>query len=332
MINRDFEKDDELEFCTFEIGENLAGKRADAALSELCSAEGLTLTRSALQKLIDSGNATLGQKVLAKSSKLKEGDVVTLTLPPVKEYEVKSENIPLDIIYEDSDIIIVNKPCGMVVHPAPGHTEGTLVSALLYHCGDSLSGIGGVLRPGIVHRIDRDTTGLICAAKNDAAHISLSEQLKTHAMHRTYRALCIGRLAEKEGRVEAPIGRHKTDRKRMAVTSDGRFAATNYRVIEEYFVEGGAVSYLELELETGRTHQIRVHMAHIGHPLLGDTVYGGGVTRFERNHPKYFCGQALHAVALTLSHPRTGEIMRFESPLDEKFSSALELIEKLNYK
>jgi len=303
-----------------------AGVRADRAVLSAVTALQLSLSRSALQRLIESGALTLDGKALSKSAKLKAGDELVLTLPEPEQSEVLPENIPLDIVYEDGDIIIINKPKGMVVHPAPGHATGTLVSALLYHCGDSLSGIGGVLRPGIVHRIDRDTAGLICAAKNDSAHLCLAEQLKTHSMRRTYEAICIGRLREKSGRIDAPIGRSRVDRKKMAVVPDGRNAATNYTVLEEFALSGASASHLRLELETGRTHQIRVHMAHLGHPLLGDELYGGASTQFERRHPSLFEGQCLQAVELRLTHPRTGEAMTFESPLSDDFTRILSLL------
>lgn len=311
----------------FTVTEQDAGQRADCALYEACSELSLTLSRSALQRLMQNGSVTCGERVVTKSTKLRAGDELTLVLPPVEECEVKAENIPLDIVFEDDDIIVVNKPKGMVVHPAPGHSTGTLVSALLWHCGDSLSGVGGVMRPGIVHRIDRDTEGLICAAKNDAAHLSLSAQLKDHTMHRGYEAVCIGHLRESAGRVVGDIGRSRSDRKKMAVVADGsgKWAATNYTVAEEFSTPGTSASHLKLELETGRTHQIRVHMAHIGHPLLGDTLYGGDKTQFERRHPSLFEGQCLCAVKLTLVHPKSGESMTFTSPLPENFTRILEL-------
>ena len=308
--------------------ETNVGLRADAAVAAVCESMGLPITRSAVQRLAESGALTLNGKAVAKKYKLAKGDTLVLTLPEPEPLDVKAENIPLDIVYEDSDIVVVNKPQGMVVHPAPGHTEGTLVSAIMWHCGDSLSGIGGVARPGIVHRIDKDTSGLICIAKNDSAHISLSAQLKDHSMCRTYEAVCIGRLREQTGRIEAPIGRSSVDRKKMAIRQDGRHAATNYEVLCEYTPkEGGALSHVRLRLETGRTHQIRVHMAHIGHPLIGDTVYGGGGTAFEKRHPNLFAGQCLHAAELSLTHPATGERMTFSAPLPEGFRRILELLE-----
>lgn len=307
--------------------EGYTGARADAAAAAVCESMGLSLTRSAVQKLTESGALTLNGKPVKKNYKLSSGDVLVLSLPEPEPLDVVPENIPLDVVYEDGDIIVINKPAGMVVHPAPGHLNGTLVSALLYHCGDSLSGIGGVMRPGIVHRIDKDTTGLICVAKNDASHTCLSLQLKDHSMRRTYEAICLGRLPDVRGKVDAPIGRSTSDRKKMAVRAGGREAVTHYEVTGEFTPrEGGAVSHLRLELETGRTHQIRVHMAYIGHPLLGDSVYGGGGTAFEKRHPTLFTGQCLHAAKLRLTHPRTGELVTFEAPRPENFEKILKLL------
>ena len=305
------------------------GQRADAAAAAVCESLGLTLTRSAVQKLAEAGELRLNGVAVKKNYKLSAGDVLVLSLPEPEPLDVKPENIPLDVVYEDGDIIVINKPAGMVVHPAPGHLSGTLVSALLYHCGDSLSGIGGVMRPGIVHRIDKDTTGLICVAKNDFAHTHLSAQLKDHSMRRTYEAICLGRLPETVGKVDAPIGRSSTDRKKMAVRTGGREAVTHYEVMGEFTPrEGGAMSHLRLELETGRTHQIRVHMAYVGHPLLGDFVYGGGSTAFEKRHPSLFAGQCLHAARLRLTHPRTGEVMSFEARRPENFEKIIKLLQE----
>lgn len=312
--------------AVFTVTDEDVGKRTDSAVLAACASLELSLTRSALQKLIENGALTRDGTPIAKNTKLRAGDELILTLPEPELCEVKAEDIPLDIVFEDDDIIIINKPKGMVVHPAPGHSTGTLVSALLWHCGGSLSGIGGVLRPGIVHRIDRDTSGLICAAKNDLAHVSLAEQLKDHSMCRTYEAICIGRLREESGRIDAPIGRSRVDRKKMAVVPDGRHAATNYTVLEEFSAGGLSASHLRLKLETGRTHQIRVHMAHLGHPLLGDELYGGNGTVFEKRHPRLFEGQCLQAVALTLRHPRTDSEMTFTCPLPENFVKILELL------
>ncbi len=296
------------------------GERIDSCIAAECG-----ISRSAAQRLIGDGAVTVNGKVCAKNYKTKAGDAVEIVFPETEECDAVAENIPLDVVYEDGDIIIVNKPCGMVVHPAPGHATGTLVNALMYHCGDSLSGIGGVLRPGIVHRIDRDTSGLICAAKNDAAHLSLAAQLASHSMHREYRMVVCGNLKEDSGTIDAPIGRHPVDRKRMAVIRDGRNAVTHWKVLERY----PGFTYAEAVLETGRTHQIRVHLSHIGHPLAGDTVYGGGRTPFEKHNAGLLDGQALHAVVLILRHPKTGEMMRFASPLPDGFATVLEKLRKL---
>lgn len=288
------------------------------------------LTRSRAQKLIEDGDVTVNGKVGAKNLKLKAGDLVEVSIPENEEYDAAPENIPLDVRYEDEHIIIVNKPVGMVVHPAPGHSSGTLVNALMYHCGDSLSGIGGVNRPGIVHRIDRDTSGLICAAKNDAAHLSLAEQLKDHSMHREYRMIIVGGFKEDSGTVDAPIGRHPVDRKKMAVIKGGdkraREAVTHWTVLERF----SGFTYAKAVLETGRTHQIRVHMSYIGHPLMGDTIYGGGHTTFEKHNAPLIDGQMLHATALILTHPVTGEKMRIEADLPENFTAVLEKLRRMN--
>lgn len=290
------------------------GERVDSYISGECG-----ISRSSAQRLIGDGAVTVNGTVCAKNYRMKNGDTVEVSFHENEECDAAPEDIPLDVVYEDEDIIIVNKPCGMVVHPAPGHTSGTLVNALMYHCGSSLSGIGGVLRPGIVHRIDRDTTGLICAAKNDSAHLSLAAQLADHSMHREYRMLTVGALREDSGTIDAPIGRHPVDRKRMAVVASGRRAVTHWRVLERY----SGFTYAEAILETGRTHQIRVHLSHIGHPLAGDVVYGGGHTAFEKHNAALLDGQALHAFALILRHPRTGEAMRFETPLPIGFETVL---------
>ena len=297
-----------------------AGERLDAFLAAETG-----LTRSRIQRLIEEGAVALNAGPARKNARLAPGDVIEVTLPETEDADAEPEDIPLDIVYEDGDIIVVNKPVGMVVHPAPGHRTGTLVNALLYHCGDSLSGIGGVNRPGIVHRIDRDTSGLICAAKNDAAHAGLSAQLKDHSMHREYRMIVTGNLREDSGTVDAPIGRHPVERKKMAVirgaNGRAREAVTHWKVLERFpssgFTDAGAV------LETGRTHQIRVHMAYIGHPLMGDTLYGGGRTVFEKHMAPYLTGQMLHAAALVLKHPATGEPLRFEAPLPADFEAVL---------
>ena len=305
----------EKEFITV-TNENV-GVRLDVFVSTVSE-----MTRSAAQRLIETGEVTVGGKPRAKNYLLREGDTVEVAIPEPEPSEALPEDIPLDVIFEDDDIIVINKPRGMVVHPAAGNENGTLVNALLYHCGDSLSGIGGVMRPGIVHRIDKDTTGLIAVAKNDAAHEALSGQLQTHEMGRTYRALAVGRLRDEHGTVDAPIGRHPVDRKRMAVIAGGREAKTDYAVLS-YLIsrEREPFSYIECRLHTGRTHQIRVHMSYLGHPLAGDVTYGAGRTRFE----KQYCvnGQLLHAQKLRLRHPRTGEQMEFTAPLPEDFESVL---------
>ena len=298
-----------------------AGKRLDAYLAEYTE-----LSRSASAKLIESGAVTVNEKKVEKKYQLKDCDEVEVVLPEPEEYEAVPEDIPLDIVYEDSDIIVINKPSGMVVHPAPGNYTGTLVNALLYHCKESLSGIGGVMRPGIVHRIDKDTSGLLVVAKNDAAHRALSEELGYHGIEREYHALVRGGFKDKSGTVDLPIGRHPIDRKRMAVIKGGdgaREAVTHYEVIRAY----GQVTYLRLRLETGRTHQIRVHMSYLGHALLGDEVYASTKTLFEKQHAPLFDGQVLHAKRLTLTHPRTGERMTFECELPDNFKRLIDILD-----
>ena len=301
------------------------GTRLDSFVAEVSE-----LSRSAAAKAIENGTVKVNGQLPQKKYAVKMGDEIEIIETEPEIYDVLPENIPLDIVYEDDMIIVINKPSGMVVHPAPGNYSGTLVNALLYHCKDSLSGIGGVMRPGIVHRIDKDTSGLLVVAKCDKAHAALSEELKYHGITREYRALCIGGFKTDEGVVDYPIGRHPKDRKKMAVIKDGtgREAVTHYKVLERF----GGISYLALELETGRTHQIRVHMSYTGHPLLGDDVYRPTKSRFEERHPKLFDGRALHAIRLTLTHPKTGERMSFESPLPENFTKALELLREENNK
>lgn len=261
-----------------------------------------------------------------KNYKLTERDEIEVEFPEPVPDKALPEDIPLDIMYEDDSLIVVNKPKGMVVHPAAGNYTGTLVNALLYHCKSGLSGINGVIRPGIVHRIDKDTAGLLVVAKNDEAHLSLASQIKEHKADRIYRAVVVGNPKEDEGTVNKPIGRHPSDRKRMAIVEGGREAVTHYRVIERY----KGFAYCEMRLETGRTHQIRVHMASIGHPLLGDTVYGGGGTLFEKRHPKAFegnnSGQVLLAHTLGFEHPKTGEYMKFETKIPRWLVTVLELL------
>lgn len=285
--------------------------RADALI-----AAGLDgVTRSAAQKWLEEGRVTLNGVPVKKNAKLSPGDVLMIAPPQPQDIDLIPQDIPLDIIYEDDDVIVVNKPVGMVVHPAPGHPDGTLVNALLYHCKDSLSGINGEKRPGIVHRIDRDTSGLLIAAKNDKAHLALAAQLQDHTLFRQYHAVVLGGFREDSGTVNAPINRHPTDRKRMAVCrpGEGREAVTHWQVIDSH----DGYSHITCRLETGRTHQIRVHMAHTGHPLLGDIVYGN-----KKPYPG-LAGQCLHAAKLTFIHPSTNEEMTVEAPLPEWFVSVL---------
>ena len=277
------------------------------------------ITRSYLQKLLKDGSVQMNGKPVKASTKTAVGAVIALTIPEPEEPEILPENIPLDILYEDSDVILINKPKNMVVHPAAGHYTGTLVNALMYHCRGDLSGINGVLRPGIVHRIDKDTTGVLIVCKNDRAHNALAEQLKEHSITRKYRAIVCGNLKEDEGTVDAPLGRHPQDRKKMAIVrSGGKRAVTHYRVLERF----GNATYIECQLETGRTHQIRVHMASLGHPLLGDEIYGRAKSPFKLE------GQTLHAMVLGFIHPTTGEYMEFEAPLPEYFEKLLEKLRK----
>ncbi len=277
------------------------------------------LTRSAAQRLIEDGRVTVDGKTVSKSAKLSGGETVAVELPEPETANAAAQNIPLDVVYEDADVIVVNKPAGMVVHPAPGHPDGTLVNALLFHCGDSLSGIGGALRPGIVHRIDRDTSGLIIAAKNDAAHQSLAAQLQDHSLARTYEAIVVGGLREDAGTVDAPIGRHFSDRKKMAVTQKGRPAVTHWEVLERF----PGFTHVRCRLETGRTHQIRVHMAYLGHPIWGDTVYGA------KKPAPGLTGQCLQAVGLRFVHPVTGKPVELSCPLDAEFQKMLQKLRSL---
>ena len=292
-----------------------SAERIDALLAR--SVEGLT--RSAAQRLLEQGAVTLQGKPVKKNHKTSPGERFDIALPEPEPAEPEPEDIPLDVRYEDDDLIVVNKPRGMVVHPAPGHPGGTLVNALLYHCGDSLSGVGGERRPGIVHRIDKDTSGLLIAAKNDFAHLALSAQLSDHSLARTYEAVVIGNLREDSGTVNAPIGRHPTDRKRMAVTQkNSREAVTHWEVLGRY----AGYTHVRCRLETGRTHQIRVHMAHIGHPLLGDLVYG-------RKKPELGLeGQCLHARELTFVHPRTQERLTVTTELPDWFEAVLNKLKR----
>ena len=286
-----------------------SGERIDALLARSIE----NLTRSQAQRLLESGLVTVDGAPVKKNRKTAPGELYRVEIPEVAETELVAQDIALDIVYEDGDVIVVNKPRGMVVHPAPGHPDGTLVNALMFHCGDSLSGIGGEKRPGIVHRIDRDTSGLIIAAKNDPAHLALSEQLSDHSLARVYECVVHGRMREDAGTVDAPIARHPSDRKRMAVVPGGRRAVTHWEEIARY----NGWTHLRCRLETGRTHQIRVHMAHIGHPLLGDEVYG-------KSPEKGLTGQCLHARELKFVHPRTLESIHLTTELPEYFTQVLE--------
>ena len=292
------------------------GERADQMLARLLP----ELTRSGAQRLLEEGRVTLEGAAVKKNFKVSPGQMFLVDLPTPAPVEALPQDIPLDVVYEDADVIVVNKPVGMVVHPAAGHPDGTMVNALLYHGGSSLSGINGALRPGIVHRIDRDTSGLIIAAKNDAAHQALAQQLQDHSLYREYEAVCVGAVREQAGTVDAPIARHPTDRKRMTVDRlRGKDARTHYTVLARF----PGYTYIQCRLETGRTHQIRVHMASIGHPLLGDVVYGS-----HRPYPG-LAGQCLHARRLSFVHPRTGERMRLECPLPAWFQAVLTKLGRL---
>lgn len=293
-----------------EITAEESGERIDALLARLVP----ELTRSAAQRLLEEGLVTLGGVPVKKNRRTEPGEVYAALLPEPELPEPEPQDIPLDIVYEDADVVVVNKPRGMVVHPAPGHPDGTLVNALLWHCGESLSGVGGERRPGIVHRIDKDTSGLIIAAKNDFAHLALSAQLADRSLSRVYEAVARGEFREESGTVDAPIGRHPTERKRMAVTERGsRPAVTHWEVLARY----RGWTHIRCRLETGRTHQIRVHMAYIGHPLLGDMVYGA------RKPERGLEGQCLHARELKFLHPRTGEAIHLSTELPEYFQQVL---------
>ena len=299
----------------FTAAPEAAGQRLDRFLADQC--EGLT--RSALQNLIEQGAAAVNGQPVPKRYKVRAGDSIAITIPDPRPLEAQPQNIPLDIVYEDAHLLVVNKPKGMVVHPAPGNPDGTLVNALLYHCAGGLSGIGGAIRPGIVHRIDKDTSGLLVVAKDDATHQGLTEQMSVHSIHRVYHAVVYGNLKEDSGRVEKPIGRDPHDRKKMAVTDiHSRYACTDWQVLERF----GNFTYIACRLKTGRTHQIRVHMASIGHPLAGDVVYG------PRSVIKALDGQCLHAKELGFVHPATGEYLQFDSPLPPYFTAFLTKLRK----
>ncbi|MCF2595766.1 RluA family pseudouridine synthase [Pseudoflavonifractor phocaeensis] len=300
---------------TLTLTADRAGERADAFLAR--SVPGLT--RSAAQRLLEEGAVTLEGRPVKKNYKTAPGDQLEAVLPDPEPVAILPQDIPLDVVYEDGDVIVVNKPVGLVVHPAPGHPDGTLVNALLYHCGNTLSGINGELRPGIVHRIDRDTSGLIIAAKNDRAHLALAAQLQDHSLARVYEAVAVGNLREDAGTVDAPIGRHPVDRKKMAIDHrNGRPAVTHWSVLGRY----PGYTHVECRLETGRTHQIRVHLASIGHPLLGDVVYGS-----KKPWPG-LAGQCLHARRLRFVHPTTGKLVELECPLPDWFEKVLKQIDK----
>lgn len=291
-----------------------------AARSDSYISESTGLTRSFVKKLFDGGLVRINGSPAKASAKLKPGDEIELEIPAPKEAEALPQDIPLDVVYEDDDVLVVNKPRGMVVHPAAGNEDGTLVNAVMYRCGDSLSAIGGVLRPGIVHRIDKDTTGLLAVAKNNAAHLALSDQLRDRSLSRTYYALVHGNIKEDSGVVDAPIGRSPADRKKMAVVPGGREAVTDFVVVERF----GNYTLVRCKLRTGRTHQIRVHMRHIGHPIVGDKTYG------VRNEEFNLEGQLLHAGEIGFIHPSTGEKISFSAPLPEDFARVLEVLRGRN--
>lgn len=304
-----------MEQLTFMIEEQEAGIRIDRVLTDKCE----DYSRSYLQKLLKDHQVSVNKNPVKANYKVQAGDTVHVTLPDMEEPDIRPQEIPLDILYEDDYLLVVNKPKDMVVHPSAGHMEGTLVNAVLAHCQGNLSGINGVLRPGIVHRIDKDTTGALLICKDDTTHRALAEQLKVHSIKRRYHAVAYGNFSDEEGTVEGPIGRHPIDRKKMAINyKNGKEAVTHYHVLERF----GNATYIECRLETGRTHQIRVHMASIGHPLLGDEIYGSG------RNPYHLQGQALHAMVLGFIHPHTGKYMEFEAPLPDYFVKLLNKLRK----
>lgn len=300
----------------YEVTAEEDGLRLDQYIAGRC----MDLSRSYIQKLIKESRVTINKNIHTKTkTAVQESDIVNVSLPDPKELEIKPQDIPLDILYEDNDVLVVNKPKGMVVHPAPGHYEDTLVNAVLYHCRDNLSGINGVLRPGIVHRIDKDTTGALIVCKNDKAHQKIADQLRAHTITRSYRAIVYNNFSEDEGMINAPIGRHPTNRKKRMVTEkNSKEAITHYKVLDHL---NHKFNYIECRLETGRTHQIRVHMSHIGHPLLGDEVYGPVNSKF-----KNLQGQTLHAATLGFIHPTTEEYMEFSAPLPDYFEKLLKTL------
>ena len=301
-----------METLEFNVDASANNIRIDRYLADQCPEH----SRSYIQKLLKEEQVLVNGRVIKANYKTQSGDYIEFHIPDPEVLDILPENIPLDILYEDDYVLVVNKPKDMVVHPSAGHTSGTLVNAVMAHCGEHLSGINGVLRPGIVHRIDKDTTGALLICKDDVVHRDLAEQLKEHSIKRRYRAVVQGNLKEDEGTVNAPVGRHPTDRKKMAINhKNGKEAITHYKVL-------GQATYIECRLETGRTHQIRVHMASLGHPLLGDTVYGSS------KNPYHLQGQALHAMILGFVHPITGEYLEFEAPLPEYFSKLLEKLRK----
>ena len=308
--------DENSEKLEFVVTDEYEGLRIDKLISELVD----SLSRSYIKKLIDDNKVTCNDKKVKASYQVSDGDRIELEIPPLQIPEIVPEDIPLDILYEDGDVLIVNKPKDMVVHPAAGHYTGTIVNAVMHHCRDNLSGINGVMRPGIVHRIDKDTTGSVIICKNDNAHIKIADQLKEHSINRVYHAICYGVIEQDEGDVDAPIGRSQTDRKKMAVVnSGGKEAFTHYKVLKRFPED--KMTYIECRLKTGRTHQIRVHMAHIGHPLLGDEVYAPSrKSKFKLN------GQCLHAKTLGFVLPTTGEYVEVDAPLPEYFSHLLEIL------
>ena len=300
----------------YEVTAEEDGLRLDQYIAGRC----MDLSRSYIQKLIKESRVTINKNIQTKTkTAVQESDIVNVSLPDPKELELKPQDIPLDILYEDNDVLVVNKPKGMVVHPAPGHYEDTLVNAVLYHCRDNLSGINGVLRPGIVHRIDKDTTGALIVCKNDKAHQKIADQLRAHTITRSYRAIVYNNFSEDEGMINAPIGRHPTNRKKRMVTEkNSKEAITHYKVLDHL---NHKFNYIECRLETGRTHQIRVHMSHIGHPLLGDEVYGPVNSKF-----KNLQGQTLHAATIGFIHPTTEEYMEFSAPLPDYFEKLLKTL------